>query len=130
MGVIAVGWATVELDRAVAGFAARLAPGTAFAEAADCVHLGARCLVGRLAEPIDGAASVVLMEPATEGRLAATLARHDEGWCATWEDDPSTTPATARSAPRSGPFGTERLVLGGRFDGPHRLLVEAATIRA
>ena len=28
--------------------------------------------------------AIVLLEPSTEGRLAATLARHGEGWCATW----------------------------------------------
>ena len=64
-------------------------PGPRSRPAPDCVHLGARCRVGRLADrPRDGATLVVLLEPSTEGRLAATLARHGEGWCATWLDVP------------------------------------------
>ena len=76
---------------------------------------------------------VVLLEPSTEGRLAETLARHDEGWCATWwpaeaGSDATGDPAPPTSVRRPGPLGPERLVLGGRRSGPHRLLVEAATI--
>jgi hypothetical protein len=130
VGVIAVGWATVELERAAASFVDRLASGATFVEAPECLHLGARCWTAALEDPVDGAGVVVLLEPSTEGRLAATLARHDEGWCATWEDDPAPLVTSARSTPRAGPFGQERLVLGGRFDGPHRLLVAPATIRA
>lgn len=131
MAVIAVGWATVELDRAAAELADRLVPGTSFRAAPDCVHLGAACRVGALAEPIDGASVVVILEPSTEGRLAVTLARHDEGWCATWTDQAGLDAAadTQRSASRPGPFGPERLILGGPLHGPHRLLVVPATIR-
>src|SRR6188768_48012 len=87
MTVLARGWATVELDRAAVELAGSLVPGTAFEPAAECVHLGAFCRIGRLAEPSDdGATLVVLLEPSTEGRMAVTMARHGEGWCATWLD--------------------------------------------
>ena len=132
MTALAVGWATVDLDRATLELTPRLVAGTAFREAPDCELLGARCRIGRLGEPgADGASLVILLEPSTEGRLAVTLARHDEGWCATWwpaEVDPSGEPTPPTSVRRDGPLGPERLVLGGPPSGPHRLLVEAATI--
>src|SRR4029077_4491656 len=71
------GWATVELDRAqeevAAGWAA--AGAMTLSEVADDRVLGARC---RLVHFADGQ-EVVLLEPSTEGRLAAALARHGEG---------------------------------------------------
>ena len=128
MTVLARGWATVELDRAAAELSPLLAPGAAFAPAPDCVHLGATCRVGRLAAPSDEAGQwLVLMEPSTEGRLALTLARHGEGWCATWQDANPAEAAPA-SASRVGPLGSERLLLDGPASGPHRLVVAAATI--
>lgn len=132
MTALAVGWATVDLDRAMLELTPRLAAGTGFQVAPDCDVLGARCRIGRLAEPgADGADLVILLEPSTEGRLAVTLARNDEGWCATWWPatvGPSGDPAPATSVRSAGPLGWERLVLGGPPSGPHRLLVEAATI--
>lgn len=144
--VIAVGWATVDLDRAATELAPLLDTGTAFEGAADSVLLGARCRVGRASrmERPDGATVVILLEPRTEGRLAATLARHGEGWCATWEvpgpvvgdglgahGDPARDPGDrVTSTRRAGPLGDERLVSDGPASGPHRLLVSAATIRA
>ena len=147
----AIGWATVDLDRAAAELAPLLAAGSDYRAAPDSVHLGARCRIGRMANDAwpsgapppaasDGrprARYVVLLEPSTEGRLAATLARHGESWCATWvlADANLTTEAERpgegarpRSASRGGPFGPERLILGGPIAGPHRLLVMAATI--
>ena len=134
MIALAVGWATVDLDRAALELASLLVAGTAFEDAPDCAHLGARCRIGPLAEPAaDGAGMLVLLEPSTEGRLAETLSRHDEGWCATWwpaetSSDATGDPAPPASVRRPGPLGPERLVLAGRRSGPHRLLVEAATI--
>jgi hypothetical protein len=126
--VLARGWATVELDRAAAELAGALEPGTAFEPAPSCVHLGASCRIGRLAAPGDEDGQwLILLEPSTEGRLALTLARHGEGWCATWLDtDPDGS--TPRSAARVGPLGPERLLLDGPPSGPHRLIVAAATI--
>ena len=131
---IAVGWATVELDRAATLLAPMLAPGTAFEPAPMSEHLGATCRVGRVDPAYVGelAATVVLLEPSTEGRLAATLARYGEGWCATWERGagPKASAGGRTSARRDGPLGPERLVLGGPLTGPHRLVLDAVTIEA
>ncbi len=82
--MIARGWATVELERAARELGDRLRPGAAFVEAADSELLAARCLVGELVDGPDGR-WLVLLEPSTEGRISATLARHGEGWVASWE---------------------------------------------
>lgn len=126
--ILAVGWATVELDRAAAELGHALVPGSVFADAAPCELLGARCRLGRLAPGAAAADLVVLLEPSAEGRLAATLARHGEGWWVTWEDAAGTPLDQGQSAERRGPLGPERLVLGGSPSGPHRLLVTTATI--
>lgn len=130
--IVAVGWATVELDRAATELAPLLVPGTAFAEATACEHLGARCRIGRVRPGAAPAEVVVLLEPSTEGRLAATLARHDEGWQVSWEAaDTAADPSSdlGLSVERPGPLGLERLVLGGPVAGSHRLVVTAATLR-
>jgi hypothetical protein len=116
----------VELDRAALELEPLLAPGSAFEPAAGCELLGATCRVGLARDGAAGASTIVLLEPSTEGRLAVTLARHGEGWCATWEQDALSPERT--SIVVGGPLGLERLVLGGRPDGPHRLLVRAVTI--
>lgn len=135
---VALGWATVELDRAAAELGGALGiPVAQFVGAAQTIALGARCRVARDVLP-DGI-SLVLLEPATEGRLAATLARLGEGPAAIWlavAGSPGAlgeprTPGLETSAERPGPLGAERLVLGGPIRGPHRLLLErAGTIRA
>lgn len=131
--IVAVGWATVDLDRAAVELAPLLEPGTAFADAMPSEHLGARCRVGRVRPGAAAAEVVVLLEPYTEGRLTATLARHDEGWRASWEVRERATvegrsDAEALSSERPGPLGSERVVLGGPATGPHRLVVTAATL--
>lgn len=127
VGLIGAGWATVDLDRAAIELAPLLADGAAFEEAAGCASLGARCRIGR-ANGLAPAPTIVLLEPATEGRLAATLARHGESWCATWMLDQAPW-ATTVCDPRRGPLGEERLVAGDPASGPHRLLVRPITIR-
>ena len=134
---IAVGWATVELDRATAELSAALRGSSdPFAEAAGTPALGARCRVA--AGVLPGAVSLVLLEPDTEGRLAATLARLGEGPAAIWLEVETLAAAIAAvrasgsttSPARAGPFGAERLLLDGPIHGPHRLLVERpGTIR-
>jgi hypothetical protein len=129
-GALAVGWATVELDRAASQLSHLLEPGSAFRAVPSSEILGAHCRVGLAATM--AALRIVLLEPATEGLLAGTLARSDEGWAVTWF--PSTAPGAregepALSAARPGPFGDERLELGGRLAGPHRLRVEAVPSR-
>jgi hypothetical protein len=142
----ALGWATVDLERAAGEFeadpslraaASSLTADPRFAAAQGTSLLGARCLVAR--ELLPDGVSLALLEPDTEGRLAATLARHGEGPAALWLSVPDLDAAAtamhragiATSASRPGPFGPERLVLGGAIAGPHRLAVQlAGTIRA
>jgi hypothetical protein len=123
--VLAVGWATVELDRAARELGSAF--GLDFVDVAGSIHLGCACR--RSVATVDGV-HVVLLEPTTEGRLAVTLARHGEGLAAAWFRAPFDAGATRpSSAARPGPFGAERLVLGGPSSGPHHLLVPGATIR-
>ena len=128
-GTLAVGWATVELDRAARELADLLGPGSAFHDAPSSEALGARCRVGT--DAAEGGVRIVLLEPETEGRLSATLARHGEGWVATWvaATDASSSPVAQLSGARPGPFGLERLVLCGPVSGPHRFVVEAVPSR-
>jgi hypothetical protein len=120
---IAVGWATVELDRAADELAADLAiEPDAFVPAADSVALGATTRVARAVLP--GRISIAILEPSTEGRLVAILVRHDEGPAAIWfeadEAGGAELPA-GRVVPGGGPFGPERLLGTGP---PDRFLVD------
>src|SRR5262245_28213071 len=119
---IARGWATVELDRAAIERRRDLAPGAAFEPAHRSAVLGASCLRGRA---VDGG-WIVLLEPDTEGPISGFLARHGEGWAASWHAT-AATDATGRLAP--GPCGPEALEPGHPRHGPYRLRVAAATIR-
>jgi hypothetical protein len=67
--LVAVGWATVDAERAAAEQA-----GIEFVATEPEEALGARAWLGR-----NGWVDVVLLEPSTEGRLAAALARRGEG---------------------------------------------------
>ena len=124
----ALGWATVDLDRAASELARdlRFSP-DAFVDAGESLALGARCRVA--SDVLPGDLALVILEPATEGRLAATLARFGEGPAVTWyrTDEPVAVRATGS---RPGPFGPERLVAGDPVHGPHRLLIwpETGTI--
>jgi hypothetical protein len=119
---VAVGWATVDLDRAARELAGLLVPGTDFSTAASSAILGARCRSGPAAA-VPGL-WIALLEPETEGPLAGTLARFGEGWTATWVVAAASAPRD-RSTARPGPFGTERLLSGGPLGAPYRLVVEA-----
>jgi hypothetical protein len=89
------------------------------------VVLGASCLV--LDVPLPGDVALAVVEPATEGRIAAGLARWDEGPLVAWYAAAETEP---RADGRLGPFGPERLVGRDPLTGPHRLLVDGpGTIR-
>jgi hypothetical protein len=141
---VGVGWATVELERAALELADALGvPASRFAPGIDSSVLGARCLVADDVLP-DGSALVVL-EPATEGRMAATLARFGEGPVAIWlaPSEPGEGGevgsgggaawggALSTKPGGPGPLGVERLIVGGPIHGPHRLLVVApGTIRS
>jgi len=121
-GPIVQGWATVDLDRAAADLASELGCDVAeFLPAPDSIVLGARCRVADGVLP--GGTRLAILEPRTEGRLAAALARHGEGPLVAWarsSDAPTRRPATVRH----GPFGPERLQPGGPPQGPFLLLIE------
>jgi hypothetical protein len=134
---IAIGWATVDLGRAAADLGAALGlPPEAFVAAASTASLGGRCRVR--ADALRAGLALVLLEPETEGRLAATLARHDEGPAAVWlaVADPTVAAEALRGAgvaigeEQPGPFGPERILGTGLTAVPHRLLVRTpGTIR-
>ena len=116
--LVAIGWATVETDRAIAELADALATdGSAFAAAPGSTVLGSYVLVAD--GLLDGAVSLAVVEPSAEGRLAAHLARHGEGPTIAWLAEPGPDPTDPGS---DGPFGPERL-LAPRPDGLLRLLV-------
>lgn len=121
-GAVAVGWATVELDRAARELAHLLVPGSTFGPTTRSATLGARCRVGRGPRTAAGVSGpmIVLLEPDTEGRLARALARSGEGWVATWVA--STDPGPDG---RPGPFGAERLLRGHGASTRYRLAVDA-----
>jgi hypothetical protein len=127
----AIGWATVELDRAENELTADLGLAPAiFIEAPDSGVLGARCRVAP--ETFPGGVALVIVEPSTEGRLSAALARHGEAPLAAWfvldgGRDAAMAPSTV-----PGPFGPERIASDGAIHGLRRLLVGvgAGTIRA
>lgn len=126
--VVARGWATVDLDRATSELAGLLAPDTSFDEAPRSTLLGARCRCARADPAVSGEATwIVLLEPDTEGRLAAFLARHGEGWVATWTA-PGSSEAGAPSRASPGPLGDEWLATGPPSAGPFTLRLTTATI--
>jgi hypothetical protein len=122
------GWATVELDRAEAERAPTAVASSAerrTEDAPDDELLGARCrLVTRDSHPIE-----VLLEPSTEGRLAASLARFGEGPAAAYllagpeAVDLARRAGSVLSAGGRGPLGRQRLVVSGPRWGPHVILV-------
>jgi len=123
---IVPGRATVELDRAEADLRAATgrADGARVEPASPDVTLGATCRFVRL--PANRC--LVLLEPATEGRLAAALARHGEGnvalYLVTQPDGVERVRGAgfALSTSANGPFGAQRLILTGPRDGPFLLL--------
>ncbi len=118
----AIGWATVELDRAEAELSVALGlPAGAFGEAASSAALGASgCIaVGVLPDGL----SLVILEPSTEGRLAGTLARHGEGPAVVWYATGSAATGVGLATAQPGPFGPERLVADDPIHGPHRFLI-------
>jgi hypothetical protein len=122
--LLAVGWATVESDRAASEF-----PMAAFGAVPDDPHLGA------FARRSIGDARLILLEPNTEGRLSATLARWGEGpvalYLAVRGADPrsrgdggaGSVGTGVVSAVRDGPLGPSAILLGGPITGPHVILV-------
>jgi hypothetical protein len=149
--LIGIGWGTVELERAAEeltnAFAAARLPAPDWAPAGRDAHLGATAWVGTAGwfgseGPPRGLENpelpaVILLEPDTEGRLAATLARFDEGVAAIYLEAPLAPglapgegpypfdPARVGAA-APGPLGAGRMVLARPAWGPHVLVVAAA----
>jgi hypothetical protein len=125
LAVRALGWATVDLDRAAAAFEGAVPGGGPYIAGADDEWLGARC---RLGVGRSEGHQLVLLEPSTEGRLAAHLARYGEGPVAAWVEATAETGGEGRWT--SGPFGRERpLGIGGSGPGVLLLVTErTATI--
>jgi hypothetical protein len=122
--VAGIGWATVELDRAERELAAL----GSFAAAARDENLGAAARRTRLAGRTQ--ATAALLEPDTEGLLAAALARFGEGVRALYlgpldRADVDDTPNLGPSRP--GPLGPARLVIGRPRWGPHVLVLAGVT---
>ena len=122
-----IGWATVELDRAERELA-RLGP---FATAPRDAALGASAR--RSPRKRGGSPAIALLEPDTEGLLAAALARFGEGVLAVYlgpldradiDDTPRLGP------PRPGPLGPARLVIGRPARGPHALVLAGVAPRS
>jgi hypothetical protein len=124
--IAGIGWATVELDRA----ARELASVAGFEASTRDASLGAaarRSPLGDRSRPV-----IVLLEPDTEGLLAATLARFGEGVGAVYlgpleRADVDDTPNLRPSLP--GPLGPARLVMGRPTSGPHALVLAGASHR-
>lgn len=106
---VAWGWATVDRERA----ALDLAP-LRFRAGPDEEALGASTSLTTLS---DGTV-LVLLEPSTEGRLAAALARHGEGPIAVWLADPVPDSASASPSRPTAIGGWARLLKPGHPWGP------------
>ncbi len=117
-------WGTVELDRAIEELGPWLEPWLPPRPEPDAIdpHLGARTRIRR-SNGLPGE-MIVLAEPTTEGRLAASLARDGEGPCALYlwplgGLDGWVTAARAR-----------RVTVGGRRGGPFGASVVVPDLRA
>jgi hypothetical protein len=124
--IVGIGWATVEVDRAER----ELAGAGPFAAAPRDVALGASARRSRTTKGSPPA--IVLLEPDTEGLLAAALARFGEGVLAIYlgpldRADVDDTPRLG--APRPGPLGPARLVIGRPAWGPHVLVLAGVARR-
>ena len=121
--VLAAIWVTVDVERVLAEI------GQAGLQLPDDPLLGASVtlVTAPNGEPI------ALLEPRTEGRIAATLARGGEGPAGRYAAAPGGL-ASARlraaaeglslSPEYDGPFGRSALVMAGPPAGPHLVLVE------
>ena len=134
-------WATVEMERALTDLGRDdLVAGRDGAEldrdVIDDPLLGARVAV--VSTGGDGT-RIAIAEPSTEGRLAATLARHGEGPVGRYVLSPvgleavrtlAAAAGVAISRPVDGPFGLSVLVLTASPAGPHLILVDPRPARA
>jgi len=126
--LVAIGWATVDMDRAAGDIGGTpsdvpepLPPDELLGAFSRRIRIGS--------DP-----PIVLLEPSTEGRLAARLARHGEGPAALYlgaggDQDLAQAIRVAggmTSSPADGPFGSSVLIAGGTAWEPQLVLVTAA----
>jgi len=127
--------ATVDLERVLGGLGwAAEAVRAAVGGARPDPHLGAAVVL--VEDATEG--RLAFAEPTTEGRLAATLARHGEGPCGRYLGFPQPASPDALDAFRrraaaagvaispveDGPFGPSVLLLTGSVTGPHLIVAE------
>lgn len=134
--IVGVGWATVELERAaeeLAGAFTRAGmPEPAWTPGPRDELLGASAWVSREWWPAGGPddpPAVVLLEPDTEGRLAATLAKFGEGVGAVYVaarpgDPPGRVDPVRLGRSSPGPLGSGRIVLARPAWGPHVIVLD------
>jgi hypothetical protein len=124
--LVGVGWATVEVQRAAGDLEWETEPG-----APDT-------LLGATAAVVTGDRRLLLLEPSTEGRIAASLVRWGEGPAALYVsvgDEAALERARRDLLGRGGrstviaegPFGRSFAALVGPAWGPHLVLVERAS---
>jgi hypothetical protein len=130
-----IGSATVDMDRAERDLVASFGSSARIRSrhVPDDELLGARC---RLVTSGSGEPEVLLLEPATEGRIAASLARFAEGPVAVYVIVPDAQfgdlvqsagrAGLALSTEAPGPFGRQRLVAGGPPWGAHLCVAQSA----
>jgi hypothetical protein len=123
--VVAIGWATVDRER----YLADLGAGSNVELPRD-PHLGAFAIQHDATRP---GPQVLVLEPDTEARLAATLVRSGEGPAAIYLSarrglDAFVADARRRDTPvtsvQPGPFGPSVVLLAGPPWGPHLIVVE------
>jgi hypothetical protein len=113
--LLGVAWATVEMARGTRELADRFGLGQDdFALAADDAWLGAAARGARL-----GRSMLVALEPTTEGRVAAALARFGEGPVAIYIG----LPGPALGLVRRGPLGAGSLMTGSPVWGPFAIVL-------
>jgi len=130
--VLALGWATVDTERAATEFVKALdLPGTATSVDRDRL-IGA--YAHQLVDERFPGGRLLILEPSTEGRLAATLARDGEGPAVLYLgafDGLDAWIARARklgvvvSRAEDGPLGRSVVILGGSPSGPHLVVADA-----
>ena len=131
MRLVGLGWATVELDRAAEELGMWLGDRPERSDGTDPL-LGAYARVFA-AGGLPGDA-VVLLEPSTEGRVSASLARDAEGPTALYLRPAAGLGPWLRAARtrgvrvgprRLGPLGSSVIVADGPISGPHLVIVDA-----
>ncbi len=123
--LVGIGWATVDIERAQAELGAAISDDGSWVEAPRDALLGARSAVSRPGVP--GGPVAVVLEPDTEGRLAAFLARHGEGIGAVYVTirPVSRLAPGAFGIPAGGPLGRGRHYTGGRPGEPTIVVLDS-----